>query len=223
MVLVFREARPSLTRSDAYSDKVPLNKALKKEESPNVPDVAKEKHEKVQEKPTVADTQEEADALRTPPDSNIPSGILSVTIHQINNRESYWAQPYLDNMLTACAVERQDIKGASGSREGQAGQDTAEPAEEGANLPSSYCEIIINDDMIYKTRVKQYSSMPYFEAGTERFIRDWRETVVRVQVRDARLREKDPVLGIVTVKLSELFKNSSEVTRLFSLQEGVGA
>ena len=119
-------------------------------------------------------------------------------------------------------VERQDIKGTSGNREGQAGQDTAEPAEEGENLPSSYCEIIINDDMIYKTRVKQYSSMPYFEAGTERFIRDWRETVVRVQVRDARVREKDPVLGIVTVKLSELFKNSSEVTRLFSLQEGVG-
>lgn len=53
-------------------------------------------------------------------------------------------------------------------------------------MPSSYCEIIVNDDMIYKTRVKQYSSMPYFEAGTERFIRDWRETVVRVQVRDAR-------------------------------------
>ena len=95
--------------------------------------------------------------------------------------------------------------------------------------------------MIYKTRVKQYTSMPYFEAGTERFVRDWRETVVRVQVRDARsafsfsetsfyhanvhlgrVRESDPVLGIVTVKLSELFKNSSEVTSLFSLQEGVG-
>jgi len=30
------------------------------------------------------------------------------------------------------------------------------------------------------------------------------------------------VLGIVTVKLSELFKDSSEVTRLFSLQEGIG-
>ena len=38
----------------------------------------------------------------------------------------------------------------------------------------------------------------------------------------SRVREKDPVLGIVTVKLSELFKNSSEVTRLFSLQEGIG-
>lgn len=37
-----------------------------------------------------------------------------------------------------------------------------------------------------------------------------------------RVREKDPVLGIVTVKLSDLFKKSSEVTRLFSLQEGIG-
>lgn len=84
------------------------------------------------------------------------------------------------------AVERQDIKGTTGVREGQEGQDTSAPAEEGPHLPNSYCEIIVNDDLIYKTRVKQYSSMPYFEAGTERFIRDWRETVVRVQVRDAR-------------------------------------
>ena len=83
-------------------------------------------------------------------------------------------------------MERQDIKGTTGSREGQSGQDTSEPAQEGEHLPNSYCEIIINDDMVFKTRVKQYSSMPYFEAGTERFIRNWTETVVRVQVRDAR-------------------------------------
>ena len=37
-----------------------------------------------------------------------------------------------------------------------------------------------------------------------------------------RTREKDPVMGVVTVRLAELFKNSSEVTRLFSIQEGVG-
>ncbi|KAK7679647.1 hypothetical protein QCA50_017359 [Cerrena zonata] len=186
-----------------YFEKAPLNQALKREENPNVPDVVKDKKQ-AQEQPTVADSQEEADALRTPPDLNVPSGILSVIIHQINN------------------LERQDIKGNTGNREGQAGQDTSEAAEEGANLPNGYCEIIVNDDMIYKTRVKQYTSMPYFEAGTERFVRDWRETVVRVQVRDARVRESDPVLGVVTVKLSELFKNSSQVTRLFSLQEGVG-
>ncbi|KAI0074714.1 hypothetical protein K474DRAFT_1665159 [Panus rudis PR-1116 ss-1] len=189
--------------SIGYYEKAALNQALKNEENPNVPDVIKDKKE-VQEQPTVADSKDEADALRIPPDPSIPTGILSVIIHQINN------------------LERQDIKGNTGSREGQQGQDTSEPSEEGENLPNGYCEIIVNDDMIYKTRVKPYTSMPYFEAGTERFVRDWRETVVRVQVRDARVRENDPVLGIVTVKLSELFKNSSEVTRLFSLQEGVG-
>ena len=65
---------------------MPLNKALKKEESPNVPKEVKDKNERVQDKPTMADTQEEADALRTPPDPSIPSGVLSVIIHQINNR-----------------------------------------------------------------------------------------------------------------------------------------
>lgn len=63
-----------------------MNKALKKEESPNVPAEVKERHEQIQEKPTVADTQEEADALRTPPDPSIPSGVLSIIVHQINNR-----------------------------------------------------------------------------------------------------------------------------------------
>jgi hypothetical protein len=70
---------------------------------------------------------------RTPPDPKYPSGILSVVIHQINN------------------LERQNLKGASGDREGMAGQDTDEPSEQGSNLPSGYCEIIINDDLVYKT------------------------------------------------------------------------
>jgi hypothetical protein len=74
------------------------------------------------------------DVQRTPPDPKYPSGILSVVIHQINN------------------LERQNLKGASGDdREGQAGQDTDEPSEQGSNLPSGYCEIIVNDDMVYKT------------------------------------------------------------------------
>jgi hypothetical protein len=25
-----------------------------------------------------------------------------------------------------------------------------------------YCEILLNDDMIYKTRTKQYTTMPFF-------------------------------------------------------------
>lgn len=66
------------------SEKTPLNQALKKDASANVPEGLKDKEE-LQDKPSVADTQAEADALRIPPDPSIPSGILSVIIHQINN------------------------------------------------------------------------------------------------------------------------------------------
>jgi len=75
---------------------------------------------------------------------------------------------------------------------------------------------------LYYSRVKQYTTMPFFEAGTEVFIRDWQQTVVRVVVRDSRLREKDPILGIVNLPLAELLSDASEVTSLYSIQEGVG-
>jgi Ca2+-dependent lipid-binding protein len=167
--------------SIGYYEKSALNQALKKEPNANVPKEIKEEP-KAQETGTVADSKDELDALRIPPDANCPSGILSVIIHQINN------------------LERQDIKGTTGSREGQSGQDTTEAVEEGEHLPNSYCEIIMNDDLVYKTRVKQYTSMPYFEAGTERFVRDWRNTVVRVQVRDAR--------SVQTVFFQEFYTNT---------------
>ncbi|THV04792.1 hypothetical protein K435DRAFT_961790 [Dendrothele bispora CBS 962.96] len=144
------------------------------------------------------------DVKRTPPDIEFPSGILSIVIHQINN------------------LERQNLRGNTGEREGQAGQDTDDPSEQSDNLPSGYVEVIINDDLVYKTRVKQYTSMPFFEAGTEKFIRDWRDTVVRLVVRDSRLREKDPILGVVNLKLADIFTEGSEVTRLFSIEEGIG-
>lgn len=70
-----------------FSEKAPLNKSLKKEPNANVPAELKDKKQ-AHEEPTIADTQEEADALRTPPDPAVPSGILSVMIHQINNRTS---------------------------------------------------------------------------------------------------------------------------------------
>ncbi|KAG8908594.1 hypothetical protein FRB99_004882 [Tulasnella sp. 403] len=145
------------------------------------------------------------DVQRTPPDPEWPSGILGVVIHQINS------------------LERQNLKGTTGSdREGQAGQDTDEPSEQGSNLPSAYCEIIVNDDLVYKTRVKQYSSMPFFEAGTEVFVRNWETAVVRIVVRDSRLREHDPILGIINLPLKQVLAHGSEITRLYAIQEGVG-
>ncbi|PBK93314.1 hypothetical protein ARMGADRAFT_1013004 [Armillaria gallica] len=198
--------------SIGYFDKVPLKKELEQPPEnppPPPPKTAPEMEMRpgdVAPNPAAKDLPPPPpDVQRTPPDPSYPSGILSVIIHQINN------------------LELQNLSGAGGKeREGQAGQDTDEPSEQSDNLPSAYCEIILNDDMVYKTRVKQYTSMPFFEAGTEKFIRDWQSTVVRLVVRDSRLREKDPILGVVNLKLKDLFSTGSEVTRLFSITEGIG-
>ena len=49
--------------------------------------------------------------------------------------------------------------------------------------------------------MKPITSSPMFNAGTERFIRDWRKTHVTVTVKDSRMRENDPVLGVVFLKV----------------------
>ena len=162
----------TLTWSIAYYEKAKLNTSLstKKGTATRLPKETQDKAN-AEQQPTSADTEEEAKALHIPPHKNTKSGVLSVIIHQISN------------------LERQNLKGASGSkknREGTAGQDTDAPEEEGPNLPNSYCEIYVNDNMIYKTRTKMYTSMPYFEAGTEVFVRDWTTAVVRIAVRDAK-------------------------------------
>ena len=54
---------------------------------------------------------------------------------------------------------------------------------------------------VYSTRVKPITSSPTFNAGTERFTRDWRTAHVSVIVRDSRMREEDPILGIVFLKV----------------------
>lgn len=203
----------TLSWSIGYFTKVPLKKSLERpattpppSPSSSSPSTAQPAQAKTpNDQSSSAKTEPAPDVQRTPPDPDYPSGILSIVIHHISN------------------LECQNLKGTSGkNREGQAGQDTDAPTEQASNLPSAYCEIIINDDLVYKTRVKQYTSMPFFEAGTERFIRDWRNTLVRIAVRDARLREKDPILGIVSLDLRHLLQDASEVTRMFSITEGIG-
>lgn len=65
--------------------------------------------------------------------------------------------------------------------------------------------------------------MPFFEAGTEQFVRDFTQTSLRLVVRDARLREHDPILGIVDLPLQETLRYSSEVTRTYALQDGASS
>ncbi|GAA5909086.1 uncharacterized protein JCM6883_002600 [Sporobolomyces salmoneus] len=196
----------TLTWSVAYFEKAKLNPALKLAQGidHSLPKELQD-HPELKVETNTVDTPEEADVSRTPPDPNYPSGILSVTVHNILN------------------LERQNLKGASGkSREGESGQDTDDAAEQADNLPSAYCEFVVNDDLVFKTRTKQYTSAPFYQAEHEEFIRDYRKTSLRVVVRDARLREHDPILGIVNLPLKEILAHSSEVTRLFRLEGGVG-
>lgn len=155
------------------------------------------------------DNADEDAIMHTPPDPLFPSGIVSVIVHQIVNLEV--------KDRTGTYYKRKNGK------EYSPGQKTGENTqEEGGKLPSSYCTIALNDQLIYRTRCKVLSSKPIFNAGTERFIRDWRSAIVTVAVRDQRHREHDPLLGVVPLKLSELLLTSSEVTRWFPLDCGLG-
>ncbi|KAF1963079.1 hypothetical protein CC80DRAFT_434501 [Byssothecium circinans] len=163
---------------------------------------------KLQDDKGVTNTAEDDAVMHTPPDPLWPSGICSVVVHQIVN------------------LELENVKGTTGSRKGrefEPAKPYGEATEEtGGDLPTSYCTILYNDQLVYKTRSKAVSSQPIFNAGTERFIRDWRSAIVTVTVRDQRNREHDPIIGVVPLKLSDILETSSQVTRWYPLDGGVG-
>ncbi|GAC97607.1 hypothetical protein PHSY_005193 [Pseudozyma hubeiensis SY62] len=142
-----------------------------------------------------------------PPDPSLPSGILSMQIHHIANLE-------VADGHTSMRSRKKD----------EPGQDVenVETEDDPDRAPSAYCRIILNDEVIFQTRTKALNANPFYNAGTERFVRDWRRTLIMVVVYDFRVREADAILGVVPIKLSDLFKESSQVTRFFPLAGGVG-
>jgi hypothetical protein len=144
------------------------------------------------------DMKEKSDEIiaTSRPTEEWPSGILSIRIEQISGLE----------------VEKIRESGVSEGGEG----------EEGEDLPSAYCSIIINQQKVYRTRTKMKNNNPFYDAGTERFIRDWRTTDVIISVRDGRLHEANPVIGIVVLPLAQLFKHNSQFTDSLPLVGGIG-
>ena len=69
----------------------------------------------------------------------------------------------------------------------------------------------LNDELAYETRVKPITSSPIFNAGMERFVRDWRSAHVAVTVKDARMRENDVILGTVFLKVCPNVSQASYV------------
>ncbi|EDU48642.1 meiotically up-regulated gene 190 protein [Pyrenophora tritici-repentis Pt-1C-BFP] len=171
-----------------------------------LPDELKD-HPALQDEKGVINSEEDDAVMHTPPDPLWPSGICSVIVHQIVNLE-------LENIKGS-----EDPKG----REYEPAKPYGEGKEEvGGNLPTSYCTILFNDELVYRTRAKAVSSQPIFNAGTERFIRDWRSAIVTITARDQRNREHDPILGVVPLKLSDILETSSQVTRWYPLDGGIG-
>jgi hypothetical protein len=143
---------------------------------------------------------ENAMICSSPPDPNYPSGVLSIQIHNITG-------------LQVESLQKEDKEGKP-QRE-----DDAEDSDE---LPSSYCTIILNHAKLYTTRTKPKNAKPFFNAGTERFLRDWRTAEVMVTIRDSRERELDPLLGIVYLPLAKIFEKRSQIMDSFPLVGGVG-
>ncbi|CAG8960338.1 hypothetical protein HYFRA_00012412 [Hymenoscyphus fraxineus] len=148
------------------------------------------------------DYQERENALicSSPPDPEYPSGILSIQIHNI----------------TGLQVEAMNI------RDKQGDVDREDQAEKLDDVPSSYCSIILNHTKIYRTRTKPKNAKPFFNASTERFIRDWRTAEVLINVRDSREKENDPLIGIVYLPLDKVFSKRSQVMDLYPLVGGIG-
>ncbi|KAG5971803.1 hypothetical protein E4U55_001069, partial [Claviceps digitariae] len=146
----------------------------------------------------------ETDAMiiSAPPPDEYPSGLFSIQIHNI----------------TGLAVERSNKRQVDDDYDGEA----SDEEEQGDGLPSSYCTIIINHSKTFKTRTKPQNSKPFFNAGCERFVRDWRDCEVFVSVRDARLHEDNPLLGIVHLPLADLFKQRTQVMGWYPLSGGIG-
>ncbi|KAH7391839.1 meiotically up-regulated gene 190 protein [Pyrenochaeta sp. MPI-SDFR-AT-0127] len=157
-------------------------------------------HEVEQQKAEEFKTRQDQLIIASPPSEDYPSGILSIQIHQI----------------TGLQLEVLNKKKATANAE------ATDEEEEGDELPSSYCTIILNHKKVFKTRTKPKNSKPFFNAGCERFIRDVRNTEVHIAVRDARVHEDDPLLGIIYLPLQRVFHERSQVNSVFPLAGGVG-
>ncbi|TVY52816.1 Meiotically up-regulated gene 190 protein [Lachnellula cervina] len=158
----------------------------------------------------VAEEDKTQNAQNTVPDPNLPSGILGLTIHQcINVQVDNPGKKSMGNVKT----RRQDSDGELSDSEETINVDY---------IPSLYVSADINDLLIYRTRVKSITSAPTFNSNTETYIRDWRLASLTLSVWDTRKKTDDCLVGVASLKLSEIFNKSSSVVKFYDLKGGAG-
>ena len=148
------------------------------------------------------DFEEHADSLisAAPPPKGYPTGILSIQVHNITG------------------LQLADLKKDRNSE----GDEYEGSSEDSGDLPSAYATIILNGRPVFRTRTKPKNAKPFFNASTERFVRDWRNAEAIIAVRDARTHEDDPLLGFVYLPLEQLFANRSQVDGTYPISGGSG-
>jgi len=188
-----QKAEPDVKTLEQLKEKVSKDAEKKMRETTN----RDESREISQQKAQDLKAREDRMVVSAPPPHDYPTGIFSVQIH--------------------------NIIGLEFEKTNKAEQEDGDDTEEGSNeLPSSYCSVILNHQKIFKTRTKPKNSKPFFNAGTERLIRDWRTTEVMLSIRDSRVHEDDPLLGIVYLPLSRLFRERSQIMETYPLVGGIG-
>ncbi|CAO1632276.1 unnamed protein product [Parajaminaea phylloscopi] len=168
---------------------------------------------------TATQTRNQKNALvQRPPDPKLhTSGILSIQVHNISDL-TYRNEGRQKQSLAEAA--RPSGKVGSAAQQVNDVQDESDDPD----APSPYVNIVLNDQTVMVSRVKALTSTPFFQIGVERFIRDWKRSFVMIVVRDRRLREADPILGVVPLNLRQLFEEhqTSQITQYFPLAGGLG-
>lgn len=153
-------------------------------------------------------------ATMHPPTAELPSGILAFHIHSISGLEVPATQKSLGS--TSKRLSQKSRNGPAPTEESHA------EGGAGGKLPSSYVQVFLNDEAIFRTRTKTLNPRPYINAGSERFVGDWTTARLDFTVRDARMRESDAILGCVGLRLADVLTESSRSTGWHTLTGGLG-
>jgi Ca2+-dependent lipid-binding protein len=73
------------------------------------------------------------------------------------------------------------------------------------DFPSTYAEVYLNDQKFYRTRFKPSNPQPYWNAAVERFVPNYKSSMLHVVVKDHKSMDNDPIMGIVALELAEIF------------------
>ncbi|KAB5542545.1 hypothetical protein GE09DRAFT_1135570 [Coniochaeta sp. 2T2.1] len=187
---------PGIRSLDALKKQVSDQAKWKLREADTDKDQQKELHQQ-----TVQDFKEKENdmTISAPPPDDLRSGIISIQIHNITGLET-----------------------GKLNKKYNKGEDREDEAEQNDELPDSYCTIILNHQKVYRTRTKPKNAKPFFNAGTEKFVRDWTTAELIVSVRDSREHEEDPLMGIVYLPLRRVFEKRSQVMETYPLAGGIG-